>query len=241
MARCKLTSMNLRTIRKSREYQALLIDLVAMGVVGQSTAEETLGYTIPAGLLDGDTPGPDPEPEAETPVITTDLPATKTISGSDTLEIVASVTDDGTLSYAWTKDGNVIPDATAATLTVNEAGTYQCTVTNTLGEDTATASSTACVVTAAASDTVTLLHFSSGEWKTAEYDLTDDPTGEGIIAFAKEAFDNSTINHKAIWEENPEYVEGTSELNTKYITADPQPEALEPGMLVGVYYLDVED
>ena len=51
MARCKLTSMNLRTIRKSREYQALLIDLVAMGVVGQSAAEEVLGYTIPAGLL----------------------------------------------------------------------------------------------------------------------------------------------------------------------------------------------
>lgn len=239
MARCKLTNMNLRNIRKSREYQCILIDLVSAGVVEQSEAEELLGYTIPPGLLDGDTPGPDPEPEAETPVITTDLPAAKTISGSDTLTIVASVTDGGTLSYAWTKDGDVIPDATAATLTVNEAGTYQCTVTNTLDGDTATASSTACVVTAE-SNTVTLLHFGSGEWKTAEYDLTDDPTGEGIIAFAKDAFDNNTINHKTIWEENPEYVEGTSELNTKYITADPQPEALEPGMLVGVYYLDVE-
>lgn len=51
MARCKLTIMNLRNIRKSREYQALLIDLVAAGIVGKSAAEGLLGYTIPAGLL----------------------------------------------------------------------------------------------------------------------------------------------------------------------------------------------
>ena len=150
MARCKLTRMNLRNIRKTKEYQVLLIDLVAAGVIGQSAAEGILGYTIPAGLLGSTTPADgddDEEPEAETPVITTDLPATKTISGSGTLEIAASVTDEGTLSYAWTKDGNPIADATTNTLTVTEAGTYQCTVTNTLGEDTATASSTACVVT----------------------------------------------------------------------------------------------
>ena len=157
MARCKLTTMSLRNMRKSKEYQCIIIDLVNAGVVTQSAAEELLGYTIPAGLLDGDTPDPDPypdpEPEAETPVITTDLEASASLTEEITsidLAIVASVTDGGTLSYAWTKDGEAIQDATAASLTVTEVGTYQCTVTNTLGEDTATAQSTACVVTAAA-------------------------------------------------------------------------------------------
>lgn len=153
MARCKLTTMNLRNMRKSKEYQCIIIDLVNAGVVTEAAAEELLGYTIPAGLLDGGTPDPDPdpEPEAETPVITTDLPATKDApdKAKCELSIVASVTDGGTLSYAWTKDGEAIPDATEASLTVSEAGTYQCTVTNTLGEDTATAQSTACVVTVA--------------------------------------------------------------------------------------------
>ena len=56
MARCKLTNMNLRNIRKSREYQCLLIDLVKTGVVGKSAAEGLLGYTIPTGLLGDTTP-----------------------------------------------------------------------------------------------------------------------------------------------------------------------------------------
>ena len=51
MARCKLTSMNLRNIRKTREYQCLIIDLVNTGVMTKSAAEALLGYTIPAGLL----------------------------------------------------------------------------------------------------------------------------------------------------------------------------------------------
>lgn len=56
MARCKLTNMNLRNIRKSREYQCLLIDLVKTGVVGKTAAEGLLGYTIPTGLLGDTTP-----------------------------------------------------------------------------------------------------------------------------------------------------------------------------------------
>lgn len=91
-------------------------------------------------------------PEAETPVITTDLTATAEIPANEDsidLSIVATVTDGGTLSYAWTKDGEPVPDATSATLTVTEAGAYQCHVTNTLGEDTAQAASTACTVTKA--------------------------------------------------------------------------------------------
>lgn len=91
-------------------------------------------------------------PEAQTPTISTDLNATAEIpaeSESIGLTIVASVTDGGALSYAWTKDGTEVSGATSATLTVTEVGVYQCTVTNTLGEDTATAQSTACTVTKA--------------------------------------------------------------------------------------------
>lgn len=256
MARCKLTRMNLRNIRKTKEYQVLLIDLVAAGVIGQSAAEGILGYTIPAGLLGSTTPADDDnneeEPEAETPVITTDLSSSASLTSEVTtidLTIVASVTDDGTLSYAWTKDGDAIVGATAATLTVNEAGTYQCTVTNTLGEDTATAQSTACVVTAAAAEettgtTVTLLYFypKTNEWKTAEYDLTEDPTGEGIVAFAQTEFSDDEINAITVVEEAeaPDYVEGESELSGKYVPLDPQPEALESGMLLVVSTQDAQ-
>lgn len=66
MARCKLTNMNLRNIRKSREYQCILIDLVSAGVVEQSKAEELLGYTIPAGLLENPvTPDDDDDDDDE--------------------------------------------------------------------------------------------------------------------------------------------------------------------------------
>lgn len=61
MARCKLTNMNLRNIRKTREYQCLLIDLVKTGVVGKSAAEGLLGYTIPEGLLGDTTPVTPPD------------------------------------------------------------------------------------------------------------------------------------------------------------------------------------
>ena len=65
MARCKLTKMNLRNIRKSREYQCLLIDLVKTGVVGKSAAEDLLGYTIPAGLI-SDQPSSTPSDDSDT-------------------------------------------------------------------------------------------------------------------------------------------------------------------------------
>ena len=65
MARCKLTNMNLRNIRKSREYQCILIDLVSAGVVEQSEAEELLGYTIPAGLLENPVTPDDDDDEGD--------------------------------------------------------------------------------------------------------------------------------------------------------------------------------
>lgn len=67
MARCKLTRMSLRNIRKDKQYQCIIIDLVRTGVISKSTAEGLLNYTIPAGLLEnsayvpdaGDEPGTD--------------------------------------------------------------------------------------------------------------------------------------------------------------------------------------
>ena len=169
MSRCKLTNMNLRNIRKSREYQCLLIDLVKANVVGKSAAEDLLGYTIPAGLLGNTTPA--------TPVDDDD--------------------EGGETSGEGGETGN----------------------------------------------TVTLLYYKPAateddtpEWLTAEYDLTEDPTGEGIITFAKDAFNDDTIDTGDIAYEDSEYVEGESDINDKYTVFDPQPETIEPGMIMIVYH-----
>ena len=172
MARCKLTSMNLRNIRKSREYQALLIDLVAMGVVGRVAAEETLGYTIPAGLLSADTVTPDDEE-----------------TGGE---------GSGSEQGSGGKLGNIA---------------------------------------------VTLLYFNdkgkeNSAWLTAEYDLTDGHTAIDICNFAKTEFSDDSLNAIVFVEENPEYVEGESIIITKYKLLNPQPETIEPGMLIKVYYDD---
>lgn len=161
MARCKLTNMNLRNIRKSREYQCLLIDLVKTGVVGKSAAEGLLGYTIPTGLLGDTTPTtPSDNEEEET-------------------------------------------DNTVTLLYLNLGGTP-----------------------------------GDGEWLTAKYDLTNDPTGDGIIDFAKDIFSDDNINAQRVSEEDSTYEEGKNVLHDKYMSVDPQPETIEPGMLVEVYYDD---
>lgn len=59
MARCKLTRMSLRNIRKDKQYQCIVIDFVRTGVISKSKAEELLNYTIPAGLLEGSVAVPD--------------------------------------------------------------------------------------------------------------------------------------------------------------------------------------
>lgn len=59
MARCKLTRMSLRNIRKDKQYQCIVIDFVRTGVISKSKAEELLNYTIPAGLLEGSVAAPD--------------------------------------------------------------------------------------------------------------------------------------------------------------------------------------
>ena len=155
MSRCKLTNMNLRNIRKSREYQCLLIDLVKANVVGKSAAEDLLGYTIPAGLLGTTTP-------------------------------VTPVDDDDDEE----EEENL----------------------------------------------VTLVYFNRTNWETLKYNLTDDPDGEGIIEFAKAQFGDDTINRALPITENPEYVEGESAIDSKYIDIDPTPETIEPGMLIECYH-----
>jgi len=167
--------MNLRNIRKSREYQCLLIDLVKVNVIGKSAAEGLLGYTIPAGLLGNTTPATpvDDDEEEETGNTT---PATP-------------VDDD-----EEEETGN-----TVTLLYLDDSGTKE-------------------------------------EWKTAKYDLTENPTGEGIIDFAKDQFGDDTINNIDVVEEDPEYVEGESGIGNKYTSLDPQPETLEPGMFIIVLY-----
>ena len=39
MAKLRMTYKNLKALRKSKEYQALLVDLVRVGVVPKATAE----------------------------------------------------------------------------------------------------------------------------------------------------------------------------------------------------------
>ena len=66
MARCKLTRMSLRNIRKNNQYQCIIIDLVRAGVISKSTAEGLLSYTIPAGLLENSAYVPDADDEPGT-------------------------------------------------------------------------------------------------------------------------------------------------------------------------------
>lgn len=168
MAKLRMTYKNLKALRKSKEYQALLVDLVSVGVVPKATAEGLLGYNIPANLITDDKS-----------------------SGTDN-----PITDDN-------------------------------------GEG------------SGSGNTVTLLYYATlkggPKWLTAEYNLTDDTTSEGIITFAKDKFDDDTLNAAFIAEENPEYVEGETSLNNKYIPLNTQPETPEAGMLIVVFVSTNQD
>ncbi|MBR6135612.1 MAG: hypothetical protein IKQ22_03910 [Clostridia bacterium] len=172
MAKLRMTYKNLKALRKSKEYQALLVDLVSVGVVPKATAEGLLGYNIPANLIIDDEN-----------------------SGTDN-----PITDGG------------------------ESG-GEGSGTEGSGEQGSANKVTLVHLDAAAND-------NAGEWETAEYDLTDDPTGTGIIAFAQDAFDNDTLNAVAAAELNPEYTEGESDVASKYIPLNPQPKGLQAGMII---------
>lgn len=128
MARCKLTNMNLRNIRKTREYQCLLIDLVKTGVVGKSAAEGLLGYTIPEGLLGDTTPVTSPDEDEEEPqprMITVASEAGRGIWDSFEYDLSNGDTIDDVLAAAnnhWSDGDYGAPFNTVKNLTPNQKG-----------------------------------------------------------------------------------------------------------------------
>lgn len=87
--------------------------------------------------------------DAETPVFDETL-EDATVETSTTLDGSASVSDGGTVSYQWYKDNEAIDDATNATLTVTESGTYKVVATNTNSSATGSTTATAqqsCTIT----------------------------------------------------------------------------------------------
>ena len=101
MARCKLTRMSLRNIRKDKQYQCIIIDLVKTGVISKSTAEGLLNYTIPAGLLENSAYVPDDDSE----------PGTDSGGDSDSTEVTTLKVNIGQVydnSGIWT-DQSVNP------------------------------------------------------------------------------------------------------------------------------------
>lgn len=95
-----------------------------------------------------------PNEVAEIPSITTDLEATKNVNVGDKVDfaVEAAVSDGGTLSYQWYKDGVAIKGATSNTYSFTafaaETATYKVEVTNTkAGMLSSMATSTVCTVT----------------------------------------------------------------------------------------------
>lgn len=73
------------------------------------------------------------------------------VKEGDPIQIEATVTSSGILSYQWYKDGVALPGATATTLKITaassqDAGNYRLDVTTTVGATNALASSNACAV-----------------------------------------------------------------------------------------------
>ena len=162
MAKLRMTYKNLKALRKTKEYQALLVDLVANNIVPKSVAENLLGYNIPANLIGGAESGNEEEPTVTEPE--------------------------------------------------EETGV-----------------------------TVTLLYFDAtandniGEWQTDELTLETNVLAdetEGIIAAAKTAFNDNTIDTLEVIEQNANYVEGTNALSAMYVAKDPQPTELTEGALI---------
>ncbi|HJV89480.1 MAG TPA: immunoglobulin domain-containing protein [Holophagaceae bacterium] len=95
-----------------------------------------------------------------TPVITAQPAAATFVQGQAGQMSVAANAANGTLSYQWAKDGSPIVGATAATYAVAtigaaDAGSYVCTITNTLGGVTNVVTSTPAVLTVNAPVTIT--------------------------------------------------------------------------------------
>lgn len=48
--RCTLNNMNMRNIRRSQDYQCVIIDLAMLGIVSKEEAEMLLGSGVPMNL-----------------------------------------------------------------------------------------------------------------------------------------------------------------------------------------------
>jgi len=48
--RCALNNMNMRNLRRSQEYQCVIVDLAMLGIVSKEEAEMLLGSGVPMNL-----------------------------------------------------------------------------------------------------------------------------------------------------------------------------------------------
>ena len=100
------------------------------------------------------------------------------------LSVGASVSDGGTLSYQWQKDGADISDSIKATYTPTEAGTYTCVVTNTLADHSPVSkTSDAAVITINAATAITTQPANTTVVAGAEATLTVTATGTGTLTY----------------------------------------------------------
>lgn len=124
-------------------------------------------------------------PACETPFISTQPEGNTYCKGADivALSVVASVSE-GTLLYQWQKDGEVIKDATNATYTPTEKGTYTCVVTNTLdGHTSASKTSDAAVIKINAATTITSHPTNAVIWLSGKTTLAVEAEGAGTLTY----------------------------------------------------------
>jgi len=135
------------------------------------------------------------------PVIEKDLSAEAKIFYGDTktLEVLASASDDGELTYQWYKDDTAIADATENTYIASESGKYYVVVTNTLNGKSAAATSKTCVVTVdmpSADPLKDSLQFSKNEVGAGETFVMTFKMPETLVASSlglKVLFDNTAF------------------------------------------------
>ena len=48
---CRLNNKSMRNLRRSQEYQCIVIDLAMLGIVSKEEAEMLIGSGIPEGLI----------------------------------------------------------------------------------------------------------------------------------------------------------------------------------------------
>ena len=66
-ASCKLNNKSMRSLRRSQEYQCVMIDLMNLGVITKDQCVQLIGSGVPNGLvLPGETPKPVEQPKGNT-------------------------------------------------------------------------------------------------------------------------------------------------------------------------------